>query len=130
MIDLASGSSTASGSTGICWLDLEREENVVPPCIGHASNLIIRDGELAWTGDNAQIETYKLPESQRFGRTFCNQCGGPLPREGGDTNLIFVPAGTLDDEPNIAPEAHIFQNSKAAWSCTGDEVPCFGEYAG
>ena len=36
---------------------------------------------------------------------------GPLPREMGDTRVIFVPAGTLDDEPNIKPQARIFQNS-------------------
>ena len=96
---------------------------------GHASNLFVTNGELAWTGDKALIKTFKLPQAQRFTRTFCSRCGGPLPREAGDTNLIFVPAGTLDDEPNIKPQARIFQTSKAAWSCTGDGVPCFAEYA-
>ena len=95
---------------------------------GHASNLFIRNGELTWTGDSTLIKTYKLPEAQRFARTFCGQCGGPLPREFGDTKQVFVPAGTLDDEPNIKPQARIFQNSKTAWSCTGDQVPCFAEY--
>jgi hypothetical protein len=46
----------------------------------------------------------------------------------GDTKQVFVPAGTLDDEPNIKPQARIFQNSKATWSCSGDQVPCFAEY--
>lgn len=97
---------------------------------GHASNLFVTNGELAWTGDTTQIKTYRLPGAQRFARTFCTQCGGPLPREmGGDTRQVFVPAGTLDDEPNIRPQARIFQNSRAAWSCAGDEVPCFAEYA-
>ena len=96
---------------------------------GHASNLFIGEGELAWTGDTAWIKTYKLPEAQRFARTFCGQCGGPLPREIGDTRRIFIPAGTLDDEPNIKPQARIFEGSKASWSCAGDQVPCFSEYA-
>jgi hypothetical protein len=96
---------------------------------GHASNLFITNAELTWTGDTALIKTYKLPEAQRFARTFCAQCGGPLPREMGDTRQVFVPAGTLDDEPNIKPQARIFQNSKATWSCAGDQVPCFAEYA-
>jgi len=96
---------------------------------GHASNLFIGDAHLTWTGDTALIKTFKLPGAQRFARTFCTQCGGPLPREMGDTKRVFVPAGTLDDEPNIKPQARIFQNSKTAWSCTGDGVPCFAEYA-
>ena len=96
---------------------------------GHASNLFISNGELTWSGDSARIKTYKLPGAQRFARTFCTQCGGPLPRKNRDTGQVLVPAGTLDDEPNIRPEARIFQNSKAAWSCEGDQVPCFAEYA-
>lgn len=96
---------------------------------GHASNLFVSAARLTWSGDTTGIKTFKLPEAQRFARTFCTQCGGPLPREMGDTGQVFVPAGTLDDEPNIWPQARIFQDSKAAWSCTGDQVPCFAEYA-
>lgn len=96
---------------------------------GHASNLFISNGVLAWAGDIALIRTYKLPEAERFARTFCAQCGGPLPREIGDTGRVFVPAGTLDDEPNIKPQARIFDSSKASWSCAGDQVPCFPQYA-
>lgn len=96
---------------------------------GHASNVFLINARLTWTGDTSQMKTYKLPGAQRFARTFCTRCGGPLPREMVDTGQVFVPAGTLDDEPNIRPQARIFQNSKAAWSCAGDKVPCYAEYA-
>lgn len=56
-------------------------------------------------------------------------CMRPLPREPGDTGQAFLPAGTLDDESNIRPQASIFQDSKASWSCAGDQVHCFSEYA-
>jgi len=95
---------------------------------GHASNLFISDGALTWTGDTGLIKSYKIPEAQRFTRTFCSQCGGPLPREITAMNLVMIPAGTLDDEPNIKPQARIFCDSKANWSCSGDEVPCFPAY--
>jgi len=96
---------------------------------GHASNVFVSNAQISWTGDRALIKHYKLPGAQRFARTFCSQCGGPLPREMGDTGQVFVPAGTLEDEPNIRPQARIFQNSRANWSCSGDMVPCFAEYA-
>ena len=96
---------------------------------GHASNVFITNATLSWTGDTSLMKTYKLPEAQRFARTFCTQCGGPLPRMMGDSGQVFAPAGTLDDEPNIKPQARIFQSSKASWSCEGDGVPCFAEYA-
>jgi hypothetical protein len=74
------------------------------------------------------VKTYKLPEAQRFTRTFCTQCGGPLPREISEMNLVFIPAGTLDDEPAIMPQARIFYDSKTQWSCSDQELHCFPEY--
>ena len=95
---------------------------------GHATNLFVKGDTLAWTGDTGLIKSYKLPEAKRFTRTFCAICGGPLPRALPEMNLVFIPAGTLDVEPNILPQARIFMGSKAAWSCTGDEMPRFDEY--
>jgi len=42
--------------------------------------------------------------------------------------LVMIPAGTLDDEPGIAPQARIFYGSKADWSCAGDELASFERY--
>ncbi len=95
---------------------------------GHATNIFISDGTLQWTGDAGLIASYKLPEARYFTRTFCKTCGGPLPREIPDMNLVMIPAGTLDTEPNIAPQARIFQDSKTTWSCSGDEIPGFAGY--
>ena len=95
---------------------------------GHASNLFVEGGKLTWEGDTDAIRSYKLPEAKRFSRTFCSQCGGPLPRAIPDFNMVMIPAGTLDDEPNISPQAHIFQDSKAAWSCTSDHIAAFPNY--
>ena len=97
---------------------------------GHASNIFVSGGSLKWTGDTATIMSFKLPDAERFVRTFCKTCGGPLPKEIPDMQLVMIPAGTLDDEPNIAPQARIFQSSKSDWSCGGDAVPCFEKYPG
>ena len=95
---------------------------------GHATNLFLDNGTLTWTGDTALIKRFKVPEAERFTRTFCTQCGGPLPAEIASMNLVFVPAGTLDIEPDIGPQAHIFFGSRTAWSCTDDKIPCFDTY--
>jgi len=95
---------------------------------GHASNLFVKDGALNWAGDTGLLQSYKIPEAERFTRTFCSRCGGPLPREIHGMNLVMIPAGTLDDEPNIKPQARIFCDSKVSWSCTADGVPCFAGY--
>lgn len=95
---------------------------------GHASNIFISGGTLQWTGDTASIASYRLPKAERFTRTFCKTCGGPLPIEIPSLNMVMIPAGTLDTEPNIAPQARIFQDSKSDWSCRSDEIPCFSTY--
>jgi len=95
---------------------------------GHASNLFVKDAAITWTGDTSKIKFFKLPEAQRFTRTFCADCGGQLPRLIAEMNMAFIPAGTLDVEPNIAPQARIFCGSKTSWSCSGDAIPHFEGY--
>ncbi len=95
---------------------------------GHASNLFVNDAVLEWTGDTDLIKIYKIPEALRFSRTFCSVCGGPLPRAIEGMQMVFIPAGTLDVEPNIKPQARIFCASKVNWSCADDDIPVFPAY--
>lgn len=95
---------------------------------GHGSNLFVDKGGLEWEGDTALIRHYKLPEAERFTRTFCNACGGPLPRAVPEAGFVIIPAGTLNEEPNIRPQARIFQDSKTSWSCGAEELPGFSDY--
>lgn len=61
--------------------------------------------------------------SPGFERTFCPRCGSTMPpsEEGGD--VIFVPAGNLEEDPQIAPRMHIFAGSKAPWYTITDDLP-------
>jgi hypothetical protein len=44
-------------------------------------------------------------------------------------DMVMIPAGSLDDEPPIRPQARIFTGSRADWSCGGDGLPAYPEYA-
>jgi hypothetical protein len=62
-------------------------------------------------------------------RTFCAECGSrlffefdPLPE------AIWIAVGSLDDDPQMRPEAHIFVASKAPWHEITDVLPRFEEY--
>jgi hypothetical protein len=96
---------------------------------GHATNLFLQPGTLRWLAGADQIRTYKVPEALRFANAFCSVCGSRLPRQRPDTDAVVIPAGTLDVDAPIKPHAHIFNNSRAAWSCSGDELPVYEEYA-
>ncbi len=94
----------------------------------HASNLFLQGGSVAWSGQAGQTSTFRLPGAKRFSRTFCTVCGGPLPREIPEMNLVIIPAGTLADEPSIRPEARLFCDSSPSWACDGDGIPRFPGY--
>lgn len=95
---------------------------------GHASNLFLQPGLLRWLGGEDRIRSFKVPEAKRFTNTFCATCGGRLPRQAQGTDIVMIPAGSLDVEAPIGPQARIFSGSRAAWSCSGDALPAHAEY--
>jgi len=94
---------------------------------GHASNLFLQPGELVWLSGADQIRAFKVPEAQRFTNSFCAICGGRVPRQPAGTDIVIIPAGSLDAEPPIAPQARIFIASRTTWSCADVALPSFPE---
>ena len=96
---------------------------------GHASNLLIdRTDSISWLQGEDMLMRYKVPEAERFFNCFCKQCGSPMPRVIPELEGVLIPAGTLDCEPPMKPNANIFRGSRAAWSCSGDDLPKYDEY--
>lgn len=94
---------------------------------GHASNLFLQPAALRWLTGEESVRSFKLPEAKRFTRQFCASCGSPLPRQIKDTDIVIAPAGSLDTEPPARPQARIFWDSRASWSCGGD-LPAYPDY--
>jgi hypothetical protein len=95
---------------------------------GHASNIFLQPGTLTWLSGESQVREFKVPEAQRFTNSFCTTCGSRLPRASEAMGFVFIPAGSLDVEPPIGPQARIFIGSRAAWSCTEGELPTYEDY--
>jgi len=95
---------------------------------GHSSNLFVK-GSLTWESGEELVRRFKLPQAERFTNAFCTTCGGRVPRFIEQQGTVIIPAGSLDDEPEIRPQARIFQASRAAWSCDASALPGFDEYA-
>lgn len=94
---------------------------------GHASNIRIDTQHITWLSGADLVKRYKIPEAIRFRSDFCGECGSPMPRYFEETQFVVLPAGTLDSEPPIMPQARIFHADKTAWSCT-DSLPVYAEY--
>ena len=95
----------------------------------HATNLFTAPDNLEWLTGEANVERYDLPSAQSFAVCFCRACGSPLPHLARSGSAWVIPAGSLDREPSVTPSARIFWSSRAAWSCGGEDLPCFDGYA-
>ncbi|HED19220.1 MAG TPA: GFA family protein [Gammaproteobacteria bacterium] len=96
---------------------------------GHASNVLVTpESSLSWKTGEELLRRYKVPEAERFYNCFCSQCGSPMPRVVPELNGVLISAGTLDSDPPIQPQARIFWDSRADWSCSAGDVPVYSEY--
>ena len=95
---------------------------------GHASNLLVKPGSIKWIKGEELIQAYKIPEAKRFTSRFCTVCGSQVPRYVKETDFFVIPAGSLDSDPMLLPQARIFWDSRASWSCGGDGLPVYSEY--
>lgn len=61
--------------------------------------------------------------SPGFARAFCKHCGSPLPEQSQGSDEVYVPAGLMDDDPDVRPQEHIFTESKAEYYAITDTLP-------
>ncbi|WP_370203680.1 GFA family protein [Alloalcanivorax venustensis] len=85
----------------------------------HAANLIAAADALEWLKGEDQVRRFDLPEAKSFSRAFCVQCGSMVPHEKRDGSGVIVPAGGLDQTPDLDPNDHIFYADRAGWYDTG-----------
>lgn len=95
---------------------------------GHASNIMVKAEHFAWLKGETLLARFKVPDAERFYTQFCSHCGSAMPRDVPQLGMVVIPAGSLDSEVAVQPQARIFWDSRAPWSCSHDEIPVFAEY--
>ena len=81
--------------------------------------------DFRWVAGEALVKTYE--PSTDGGWCFCSECGSSLAgTENGRVTSITL--GTVEGDPGIAPESHIFVGSKASWHDIDDQLPQFDEW--
>jgi hypothetical protein len=91
----------------------------------HGAQLFVEPRAFAWLHGEDDVTDYALPGGRYFGSAHCRTCGSKLPRVQSTLNLVTIPCGSLDDDPGIRAQAHIFVGSKAAWYPLTDDLPRF-----
>jgi hypothetical protein len=90
---------------------------------GHATNLYSLPELFRWVNGEDQLTRYDLPSARSFATVVCRVCGCPMPRRTRSGREIVIPAGALDRQPSLLPQARIFFESPAVWSCDSDDIP-------
>jgi len=73
-----------------------------------------------WASDNQNLLSFTAPSG--YYAVSCSFCGSPMPKTKWD-KVYLVPAGTLDDQPDIKSAMHVFCESKASWDEISDALP-------
>ncbi|MDX1512555.1 MAG: GFA family protein [Gammaproteobacteria bacterium] len=78
--------------------------------------------QFRWSSGPDLVECYQ--SSPGHHRCFCKRCGSPLvATQGGKVSEVVL--ATIDGDPQVRPEAHIFVGSKAPWYEIADPLPRF-----
>jgi hypothetical protein len=88
----------------------------------HGANLFSSTATLKWLSGQNHVRVFNLPNT-RHQHCFCSTCGSALPDLQMDGKLLKVPAGSLDTDVLMRPDAHIFFASKANWDDALEQVP-------
>ena len=82
-------------------------------------------GEFRWVAGEEQVSLFE--PSPQGGWCFCSECGSSLAgTENGRVTSITL--ATVDGDPGIRPESHIFTGSRAHWHDITDALPQFDEW--
>ena len=95
---------------------------------GHEAEFIAECDGFRYTRGEDRVKSFR--SSEQIERTFCGECGSNLEfRVGFLPDVVWMAAGSFDEETAIRPDAHIFATSKAAWFDITDDLPQYEGYA-
>ncbi len=93
---------------------------------GSAYAEISPDAVFHWVSPTGSLKTYT--SAAGWGLGFCTDCGTSLCGVFQD-QVHGVTLGSVDGDPGVQIEQHIFVGSKAPWDHIGGDAPQFDEYA-
>ncbi|MDO6445102.1 GFA family protein [Colwellia sp. 1_MG-2023] len=93
-----------------------------------ASLIFTAPDKIEWHQGQALIKRFDLPNAVRFSNCFCTECGSQVPYLSRDGSALVIPAGYLEGDPKITPQANIFCEEKPVWFEAGQAAAQFDQY--
>lgn len=98
----------------------------------YAAMIGVRTEDFHLLAGQELIVTYDAPILEHppaYRTSFCRRCGSPVPNPDPGADWFEVPAGLLDDDPQLRPDKHIFIELKAPWVEIRDSLPQYDKPA-
>jgi len=87
----------------------------------------VQSKDFVWISGEDLVSHYEASPNEF--RTFCRVCGSNLVTKFKSKPEVYGFAlGTLDTDPGVKPECHVFVSDKAPWHEITDELPQYAEY--
>ena len=90
-----------------------------------STNVFVASDSFRWLLGEDRMTHYASPASAESKASFCSTCSAPMPVHRDDSDSVMVPAGSIDQDPGIRPQAHYHVASKAPWVEITDDLPQF-----
>lgn len=94
----------------------------------HASNIFTGPDHIEWLAGIDSVVRFDLPTAERFAKCFCSTCGSLVPYVNRPRTALLIPAGSLDADPGVRPDDHIFCADRGAWEDAAATAPRFDSY--
>lgn len=92
-----------------------------------STQAFVASDRFRWLMGEDNIDRYKVPGSKYFSVSFCRDCSSLVPVVNDEFAVAVIPAGSIDQDPGIRPQAHVYVGSKAPWVEIDDDLPRFEE---
>ncbi|WP_440642919.1 GFA family protein [Bradyrhizobium sp. PUT101] len=76
-------------------------------------------------GEDEAVRYESAPGSFRYR---CKTCGCLTPGKASCLETVSIPAGLLDDDPQLKPRLHVFTSSRAPWWTIQDDLPQYEKW--
>jgi len=87
-----------------------------------ATNILVQAERFRLTKGEEALTAYESSPGKR--RHFCSRCGSPIfNRQESAPGVLMVRCGSLDGDPGVRAQAHIYVASKSPWFEICDDLP-------
>jgi hypothetical protein len=73
----------------------------------------VKQEDFLWLSGQDKISSFQKPTGYRS--DFCSVCGSPVPNQLRGIEVIWVPAGLLEESFEAAVNVHLHMSSAASW---------------